>query len=53
MWAFEKNLYRVAIVASFLGILFAFMKDSPIFAMFDAFMGAWFTNCLREMREKR
>jgi hypothetical protein len=50
MIAFERTFYRLAIFASALGILFALMKGSVVFAAFDAFMGAWFTNCLREMR---
>ena len=50
MLAFEKNFYRVAIVMSALGILFAFLKGSLLFGAFDAGMGAWFTKCLWEMK---
>ena len=50
MLAFERTFYRLAIFASFLGIVFAFLKDSPMFALFDAGMGAWFTKCLMETK---
>lgn len=52
MATIERHFYRLAIACSFLGIIFALLKGSVFFAMFDAFMGAWFMNCLRDAKRR-